>query len=58
MNIGIFVRPGQPPRKNGRRICPINDDLSSAYTLATPQNSLCAKPARLAAGRRSHRHDA
>jgi hypothetical protein len=36
--------------KNGRRICPINDDLAWAYTLATPQNSLCT--------RRSHRHDA
>ncbi len=36
--------------KNGRRICPINDDLVLAYTLATPQNSLCT--------RRSHRYDA
>ena len=36
--------------KNGRRICPINDDLAWAYTLTTPQNSLCP--------RRSHRHDA
>lgn len=36
--------------KNGRRICPINDDLAWAYTLATPQMSLCT--------RRSHRHDA
>lgn len=36
--------------KNGRRICPINDDLAWAYTLATPQMSLST--------RRSHRHDA
>jgi hypothetical protein len=36
--------------KNGRRICPINDVLTSAYTWATPQNSLCA--------RRAYRHDA
>ena len=52
--------------KNGRRICPINDDLAWAYTWATPwfdkltpgQTTLWSRPACLAAGRRSHRHDA
>ncbi len=36
--------------KNGRRICPINDDLAWAYTLGTPPMSLST--------RRSPRHDA
>jgi len=36
--------------KNGRRICPINNDLAWAYTLGTPQMSLST--------RRSHRYDA
>jgi hypothetical protein len=42
--------------KNGRRICPINDDLAWAHTWATPcfdtpgKTTLCT--------RRSHRHDA
>ena len=44
--------------KNGRHRGPINDDLASTLTWTTPQNSLCARPTCLAAGRRSHHHDA
>ncbi len=46
----LFHLPEQGAEKNGRRICPINDDLAWAYTLGTPQMSLST--------RRSHRHDA
>ena len=54
----IFRLPEQGAEKNGRRINPINDDLGSTLTWTTPQNSLCTRPACLAAGRRSHHHDA
>jgi hypothetical protein len=37
-------------QKNGRRICPINDDLVSVNTLGTPKISLSTG--------RSRRHDA
>ncbi len=46
----LFHLPEQEAEKNGRRICPINDDLAWAYTLGTPQRSLST--------RRSHRYDA
>ena len=36
----LFHLPEQGAEKNGRRICPINDDLAWAYTLGTPQRSL------------------
>lgn len=54
----IFRLPEPGAQKNGRRICPINDDLGSAHTLGTPQNSPSTRPVCLAAGRRSRRHDA
>ncbi len=40
MSTSFFGSKVLPARKNGRRICPINDDPTSAYTWATPQNSL------------------
>ena len=46
----LFHLPEQGAEKNGRRICPINDDLAWAYTLGTLPMSLST--------RRSHRHDA
>jgi len=46
----IFHATELEAEKNGRRICPINDDLSWAYTLGTPTMSLST--------RRSHRYDA
>jgi hypothetical protein len=54
----IFCLPELGEKKNGRRICPISDDLGSTHTLATPQNSPSTRPACLAAQRRSRRHDA
>ena len=54
----IFRLPVKGAEKNDRRISPINDDLVLPLTWTTPQNSLCARPAGLAAGRRSDRHDA
>ena len=54
----IFHLTENRAEKNGRRRGPINDDLTSAHTLGTPQNSLCARPACLARDRRPHRHDA
>jgi hypothetical protein len=48
--MSIFHAIESGAEKNGRRICPTNDDLASAYTLGTPQMSLST--------RRSHRHDA
>lgn len=54
----IFRLSEQEAEKNGRHRGPINDDLASTLTWTTPQNSLCARPACLAAGRRSHHHDA
>ncbi len=54
----IFYTVELQAQKNGRRICPTNDDLTSAPTLATPQNSPSTRPACLAAGRRFRRHDA
>ncbi len=54
----IFHLPVQRAEKNGFRRSPINDDLTSAYTWATPQNSLGTSPGGLAAKRRSHHHDA
>ena len=58
MKIGFFSRSRPEVRKNGLRISFITHDLTSAYTLPTPQNSLCTKPHGLAAQRRSKRHDA
>ncbi len=46
----IFHATGLGTEKNGRRICPINDDLAWAYTLGIPPMSLST--------RRSPRHDA
>ena len=54
----IFQLTENRAKKNGRPRGLINDDLTSAHTLDTPQNSLCAELAGLAAERRSHRHDA
>jgi len=54
----IFRLPEQEAEKNGFRICPINDDLASTLTWTTPQNSFCARPACLAAGKRCSHHDA
>ena len=54
----IFRLPVKGAEKNDRRISPINDDLVLPLTWTTPQNSLCPRPACLAAGRRSHSHDA
>lgn len=70
----LFHKTEPGAEKNGRRICPINDDLAWTLTLATPwfdpsaslrtgkltpgKTTLCAGPAGLTAGRRSHRHDA
>jgi hypothetical protein len=34
-----FRPPDRAAQKNGRRICPINDDLTSVDTLGTPQIS-------------------
>jgi len=44
--------------RNGFHKSFITNDLAWTLTWTTPQNSLCARPACLAAGRRSHRHDA
>lgn len=44
--------------RNGFHKSFITNDLAWTLTRTTPQNSLCARPACLAAGRRSHRHDA
>ena len=54
----IFRLPEQGAEKNGFRRSPRIDDLASTLTWTTPQNNLCARPACLAAGRRSHYHDA
>ncbi len=54
----IFQLPEQGAEKNGFRTSPRIDDLASTLTWTTPQNSLCTRPACLAAGRRSHHHDA
>jgi hypothetical protein len=35
----IFRLPEQGAEKNDLRICPINDDLASAYTWGTPKIS-------------------
>jgi hypothetical protein len=40
MSQSLFCSKILKPRKNSRRICPINDVLTSAYTWATPQNRL------------------
>ena len=54
----IFQLPEQGAEKNGFRRSPRIDDLASTLTWTTPQNNLCTRPACLAAGRRSHHHDA
>ena len=54
----IFHLTENRAEKNGRPTGPINDDLALTLTWTTPQNSLCPRPACLAAGRRSHHHDA
>jgi hypothetical protein len=46
----IFPFAESGAEKNGRHKSPINDDLTSANTLGTPQNSLFTG--------RSHHHDA
>jgi hypothetical protein len=43
----IFQLTENRAKKNGRHKGPINDDLTSAHTLGTPQNSLCAGTAGL-----------
>jgi hypothetical protein len=40
MSQSLFCSKILKPRKNDRRICPISNDLTSAYTWATPQNAL------------------
>jgi hypothetical protein len=40
----IFQLTEKRAEKNGRHRGPINHDLTSAHTLGTPQNSLCAMP--------------
>ncbi len=70
----IFHATEPGAEKNGRRICPINDDLVLTLTFPTPwldpsaslrtgklttsKATLFTRPACLAAGRRSQRHDA
>ena len=46
----VFNNLDEGAGKNGLRISPINDDLASAYTWATPKISLFT--------RRSNHHDA
>ena len=40
----IFQLTENRAEKKGRHRGPINDDLTSAHTLGTPRNSLCARP--------------
>jgi hypothetical protein len=58
MKIRFFSTSQLQLRKNDLRISLIAHDLDSAYTLPTPKNSLCTKPACRTANRRSKRHDA
>jgi hypothetical protein len=58
MKIRFFSTSQPEVRKNGRRISLITHDLGSAYTLPTPQNSLCTRPYGFTAERRSKHHDA
>lgn len=44
--------------RNGFHKSFITNDLTWTLTWTTPEKSLCARPACLAAGRRSDRHDA
>jgi hypothetical protein len=58
MKISFFPSSQPQRRKNDGVISFITNDLGSANTFPTPQNSSCPRPAGLAAGRRSKRHDA
>jgi len=58
MKIRFFSHSQPKLRQNDLRISLITHDLGSAYTLPTPQNSLCTRPHSLAAERRPKRHDA
>jgi hypothetical protein len=40
MSTPFFCSTDAQARKNGRRICSINDDLGRAYTWGTPSNRL------------------
>jgi hypothetical protein len=58
MKIRFFSTSQPEARKNNLRISLITHDLDPAYTLPTPQNSLCTRSYGLIAKRRSKRHDA
>lgn len=58
MKIRFFSCSRSEVRKNGRRISFITHDLTSAYTLATPQISLAPQLTAGRADRRSKRDDA
>ncbi len=54
----IFHSTEQGAGETDRIKSPYVHDLVPTLTLATPPNSLCTRPACLAAGRRSQHHDA
>lgn len=58
MKIRFFSSSQPEVRKNELRISFITHDLDSAYTLPTPQNSLCTQTCVPGGGKEVKRHDA